>query len=382
MIPDFIQQKLNDRKKNNRFRILPELSFAKEKDFCSNDYFSLAIQNHPLDFFLQKELPQGSGGSRLISGNHPILNEVEKQVEKMAASQNQKALYFSSGYMANLGLLSAIGQKQITLFFDADIHASLKDGIRLSHANRIRFKHNDLNHLEHLLKKSKAREKFVVIESVYSMDGSLAPLEITFLCEKYHAYLIVDEAHGFGVFGQKGAGRFANENVFARILTFGKAAGCSGACVVASDTVIDYCINFARSFIYTTAPSPLLSSILLYNLIQLEQHAETWQNHLNKKVRLFQKNLYGNVKNLSPILGFVIPTENKVKEVANILQEKGFGIIPIVAPTVKAGQERLRISLHLHNPDEVILSLSHFLKHLSHLDAVIEQKNMQYDSNR
>ena len=169
----------------------------------------------------------------------------------------ESGLIFNSGYDANLGLFSCIAKKEDTLICDELIHASIIDGCRLSYANRFRFAHNDVEDLEDKLRRSKGNI-FVAVESVYSMDGDMAPLkEIAAVCKKYNASLIVDEAHATGLFGDQGRGLVSQhgleQEVFARVHTFGKALGCHGAVILGSETLRNYLVNFARSFIFTTA---------------------------------------------------------------------------------------------------------------------------------
>ena len=259
-------------------------------DFCSNDYLGLAKDKSLADQIaadqaawqaVQEEtVPvNGSSGSRLISGNHPYMEAFEKQCAEL--HQAEAALLFGSGFEANLGLISALAQKEHVIFCDKLLHASLIDGLRLSAAERRIFKHNDLNDLIHLLEQYPAETmKWVVVESVYSMDGDMAPLkELIELKQRYSFELIVDEAHAGGVYGSQGAGLCVDlglENeIFARVVTFGKAWGNAGAVVLGSETLRSYLINFARPFIYSTAPTPhhvlSLQTTLSLSLIHISE---------------------------------------------------------------------------------------------------------------
>ncbi|MGZ5245809.1 MAG: aminotransferase class I/II-fold pyridoxal phosphate-dependent enzyme, partial [Flavitalea sp.] len=226
-------------------------------DFCSNDYLGIAT-NQLLKESINGELSTGSGGSRLLSGNYELIERTE---DRIAAFHGAEAgLIFNSGYDANLGLLSCIGQKGDTYLYDNLSHASIRDGIRLSFAESFSFMHNDVEDLERKLK-SATGQVTVVTESVFSMDGDLAPLkEIAELCQRYEAFLIVDEAHATGIVGASGEGLVQelklNEKCFARVHTFGKAVGTHGAIVLGSCELRDYLINFSRAFMYTTALPP------------------------------------------------------------------------------------------------------------------------------
>ena len=259
---DFLQEALQKRISNSSLR---KLSVRKNLiDFCSNDYlgfarsteiFEMAKQYSEESFHLN-----GSSGSRLISGNTEIAENLENYLAKFHLSES--ALLFNSGYDANLGLFSSVLGRNDTVIFDENIHTSVKDGIRLSPAKKVSFRHNDLVQLEAKINSAQGNI-FVAIESVYSMDGDIAPLkDMAELCQKYTAKLIVDEAHSNGIYGKDGRGMCIDaeveKKVFARVYTFGKALGCHGAVVCGSEILKEYLINFARSFIYVRGfmPSP------------------------------------------------------------------------------------------------------------------------------
>ena len=335
-------------------------------DFCSNDYLGFARSQRLRDKVKlsvdQFELLSGATGSRSISGNTAFAEELEK---RLAGFHNAPAaLLFNSGYDANVGLFSSIARKGDVLITDELIHASIIDGCRLSYATRLRFAHNDINDLERKLSKARQNENnldaniFVAVESVYSMDGDMAPLpQIVDICRRHNANLIVDEAHATGIFGKQGRGLVnqsgLENDVFARVHTFGKAIGCHGAVVAGSNALRDYLINFARSFIFTTAlpMHSLLSISCAYDELQTGDPAV---ESLHERIRVFRNNFHlpGDailIESNSPIQCLVIPGSQRVKTVASRLQEKGFDIRAIVSPSVPAGSERLRISLHLHN---------------------------------
>ena len=252
----FLEKKLNERLNKNALR---ELKLPGNTiDFCSNDYLGI-VHNNLLKDKIPEELKTGSTGSRLLAGNYTLIEKVENQIAIFHKAE--AALIFNSGYDANIGVLSCIPQKGDTILYDQFCHASIRDGIRLSFAQSFSFAHNDMNEFEKKLKAIPAnigRKIFVVTESVFSMDGDFCCLnDIIVLCKKFNAHLIIDEAHATGVIGEKGEGLVQKENmqdeIFCRIYTYGKACGVHGAAVVGSKKLKNYLINFARSFIYTTA---------------------------------------------------------------------------------------------------------------------------------
>ena len=355
---NYIQQKLKNREDENALRTLKYNEGLI--DFCSNDYLGFATEKeiHILD----KELANyGATGSRLISGNHKITEETEDFIANFY--QSESALIFNSGYNANIGLFSALPQRNDTIIYDELIHASIRDGIKLSNATSFSFKHNNIEQLEIKLKKASGNV-YVAVESIYSMDGDAAPLiEILDICNKYDAALIVDEAHAVGVYG-KGKGLCAElgieNDVFARVVTFGKAYGCHGAAVLGNKLLRDYLINFSRAFIYTTA-LPLHSILTIRKAHHfLNQNLDRIEK-LKSNIECFQ-HLTFNFKLLtlnsqSAIQCIIMPGNDKVKKIAAQIQGKGFDVRPILSPTVPKGQERLRICLHSFNTIEQINNL-------------------------
>ncbi len=294
----------------------------------------------------------GSTGSRLLSGNLTYTEDLEQQV---AAFHNSEAgLIFNSGYDANVGLFSSIPQRGDTIITDELIHASVIDGARLSYANRYTFRHNDLESLESKLKQAKGN-CYVVIESVYSMDGDTPPIvEILKLTKKYNAYLIVDEAHAVGLYKRGLTCALGLEDrIFARIITFGKALGCHGAIVLGSNLLRNYLINFARSFIYTTAASihQIASTKMAYELLQQSDEVIA---RLADNISLFQQNIKHNtayplLKSDSAIQCLLLNSSEKAKQMATHLQNAGLDVRAILSPTVPQGTERIRICLHAYN---------------------------------
>lgn len=346
--------------KREEQNLLRKLSLVNKRvDFTSNDYLGFA-RSPVLYQLIEEKISKsakrnGSGGSRLLSGNSKESEELESFLAKFHNAE--AALVFNSGYDANTGLFSSIAKKDDTLLYDELVHASIHDGIRLSKAGSFPFLHNNLTHLEERLKKSKGTI-FVAVESVYSMDGDIAPLkEISSLCKEYNANLMVDEAHATGVFGKGIVQNLKLENdVFARVHTFGKAMGCHGAVVFGSDILKTYLINYARSFIYTTA-LPLHSLISIECAYQLLDKSEHIQNALHDNIAYFRKKIKGSTQwldSISSIQSLVVPGNSEVRKLCKIIQEKDMDVRPILSPTVPKGKERIRVCLHSYNTKEEI----------------------------
>lgn len=346
----FLEKKLHERSALHALRSL-RLG-GKMEDYFSNDYLGI-VKNGLLEKKLTgTSYPNGSTGSRLLAGNYPLMEETEKQLSLFHDAPS--ALIFNSGYDANLGLLSCISQRGDLILYDKLSHASIRDGIRLSLAESFSFAHNDLHELETKLihhREPAGRNCFVVTESVFSMDGDMAPLpEIVNLCEKYDARLIVDEAHATGVIGNRGEGLMQflglHQHCFARIHTFGKALGCHGAVIMGSEILRDYLINFCRPFIYSTAlPPASVAAIQAAYQIFPGQLAE--REILKKLIALFDHPRFK--KSTSPIQCMIIPGNDQVKESAKNLTDHQLDVRPILYPTVPKGEERLRIALHSFN---------------------------------
>jgi 8-amino-7-oxononanoate synthase len=370
----FIQDRLKDRAENGSLRKLSDLRLPV--DFCSNDYLGFARSTalkEAIDTTLKgtKSYQNGSGGSRLLSGNTSFTEETEIFIADFHKAE--AGLIFNSGYDANVGLLSSLAQRGDTIISDELIHASLIDGARLTYANRYTFSHNDLTSLEAKLKVAKGNI-YVVIESVYSMDGDIAPIKaINELCKAYSANLIVDEAHALGVFGDHGKGLIQKEQlqheVFARIVTFGKALGCHGAIVLGSNTLRQYLVNFARSFIYTTAAS--LHNITAIKCAYQLLIEKDYTPLISAKIQCYAEALSGSgIKNQTANLGAIqtigCAGNAAAKAIAVKLQTQGMDVRAILSPTVKEGEERLRICLHTYNTDEEIEKLINEISKLSH----------------
>lgn len=358
-----LQAKLEKRKSEQLYRSL--IISKNEIDFCSNDYLGFAKNGLSKS---ANEFETGATGSRLISGNSIEAEEAEKKIAQFHSTE--AALIFNCGYMANIGLFSTIAGKGDTFVIDANAHASIIDGIRLSNANKFRFRHNDLSDLEKKLRLAKGT-KFVVVESIYSMDGDEAPLvKIVEICKKNKALLIVDEAHAIGVWGNNGAGLInkykLQKDVFAGIFTFGKALGLHGAAIAGSNTLKNYLINFARPFIYTTALPPN-SYVQIQKAYQLLP--ETERQPLFELIDYFRnsvRKMTSFMDSRSQIQGIIIGDNARAKALENHLFAKGIYAKAILSPTVAKGSERLRISLHSFNTknqvDLLLSEIKTFLK--------------------
>lgn len=368
-----LTEALDARKAEGALRTLktvPTLSI----DFSSNDYLGLArsVELRKLIDDRIHSIPEmlnGSTGSRLLSGNNQLIEEAEEELAQLFNAE--ACLIFNSGYAANLAVLSAIPKRGDTILYDELAHASLKDGARLSLATRLPFKHNDLNQLERKLEKTKGNV-FVVVESIYSMDGDSCPLvELVKLCNQFGAHLILDEAHSTGIYGEVGNGIACELNIHndipIRIYTFGKAMGVHGACVVGNHALKQYLINFARPFIYTTAPD-YTSIISATSAFRFLRDTLTLQNDLQHKIKVFKTQMHQHPQLLpsaSAIQSFIIPGNDQVRQAAQTLQQANLDVRPILSPTVTKDTERLRIILHTFNKDSEIKELAEKLHALS-----------------
>lgn len=365
--PHKLSHKLIQAKEKFLFRSL-KTNYPKI-DFSSNDYLGFSSQGylHQEMLTLEPTIKMGSTGSRLISGNSVLFNEIENEIAQFHHAES--ALIYNSGYDANLGLLSSVPQKGDLILSDELIHASLIDGIRLSFATHYKFKHNDVESLKELIVRHKDsfHEIYVVVESVYSMDGDSAPLvELAAFCNLYNLHLIVDEAHAIGVFGEQGKGLCQelniHDNCFARIYTYGKAMGCHGASIVGSEELKKYLINFSRSFIYTTAmpEHSLLAIKAAYQLLSNTTEIEKLRSNISY-FNSHQNNSSYFIESESAIHCKLVSGNKQVQEAEEKLYQLDVFVKSIKSPTVKEGQERLRICLHSFNTkQEIDLLLSTF----------------------
>ena len=364
-LPQNLSEKLEIRKQNNALRQLPNTTSLT--DFASNDYLgwsqSELIFDETHQLLLDRNIKNnGATGSRLLSGNHQLYTETEDFIARF--HQSESALIFNSGYDANVGFFSSVPQRGDLILYDELCHASIRDGIQLSKAKAYKFNHNDFEDLEQLIQRNPNTTIYIVTETVFSMDGDCPNLEeLVSVSNKYNCYLVVDEAHALGVFGERGEGLVQmlglQDEIFARIMTFGKGLGCHGAAIIGSLELKSYLVNFARSFIYTTGLSPhSVAAILvgyehlekdLFPILKLKENIVFFNQHKNM---LSLKPLF--VRSKSAIQSAIIPGNEKVKSIANQLHQKGFDVKAILSPTVPEGQERLRFCIHSYNSTEEI----------------------------
>ncbi|PPD56242.1 MAG: 8-amino-7-oxononanoate synthase [Methylotenera sp.] len=331
--------------------------------FCSNDYLGLA--NRPeLIAAMQKAAGDsgvGSGASNLITGHHRYHDALEKQLAEFV--DMPAALLFSTGYMANIGVIGALMGRHDAIFADKLNHACLNEGAYLSRAAFHRFAHNDVVALEKLLKQSTAKHKLIAADAVFSMDGDIAPLaEYLAFCEKYDAYLYIDDAHGFGVLGEHGKGSLSHLNLKSpRIImmaTLGKAAGVAGAFVAGEQVVIDYLIQKANSYVYSTPAPPALSATLSA-AVKLIENGDDLRAHLRLLITTFKANLTLKKWQILPsdtaVQPLVIGSNQAALQLSEHLQAQGILVPAIRPPTVPVNTARLRISLSAaHSVEDVI----------------------------
>ena len=337
--------------------------------FCSNDYLGLA--NRPeLIVAMQAAAGNsgvGSGASNLITGHHRYHDTLEKQLADFVGMP--AALLFSTGYMANIGVLGALVSRGDAIFADKLNHACLNDGGYYSMAEFKRFAHNDVAALEKLLQASKARHKIIAADAVFSMDGDIAPIpEYLKLCEQYDAYLYMDDAHGFGVLGKHGSGTLSHFGLKSpRIImmaTLGKAAGVAGAFVAGEQVVIDYLIQTAKSYVYSTPAPPALSATLSASLKLIEK-GDDLRAHLRHLIATLKQNLHLKRWQLMPsetaIQPLLIGSNHEALRVGEYLQKQGILVPAIRPPTVPVNTARLRISLSAAHKTEDVVKLAEAL---------------------
>lgn len=383
-LPLKLTKSIDIRKQQNAIR-----SLGSKKgliDFSSNDYLGLSDLKQ-IYFTAEKILTDynlmnnGATGSRLLSGNHQLFSPAEDFIANFHSAES--ALIFNSGYDANIGFFSSVPQRGDVIFYDELAHASIRDGISMSRAKAYKFKHNDTadlrGHIERSRKINEQSEIYIVTESVFSMDGDVPDLKtLAEFAEKQHCFLVIDEAHATGVFGIDGAGMVQElgiqDKVFARIITFGKALGCHGAAILGSTTLKEYLVNFARSFIYTTALPPHSVATILASYQYLKNKPEHVEGpeikKLKQNIEFFKAEIVANklqsffTESNSAIQSCIIQGNEKVKNTASKLEAKGYNVKPILSPTVPKGKERLRFCLHSFNSREEI---SEVLKTLAKL---------------
>lgn len=342
--------------------------------FCSNDYLGLA--SHPVlaDAICEsaRQWGTGSGGSHVVSGHMTPHDRLEKALADFVGAE--RALFYSTGYMANVGVVPTLVGRGDAVFADRLNHASLIDAVQLSRADHRRYAHCDMAQLEKMLSDSTAKNKLILSDAVFSMDGDLAPVNELFrLAEKYDAWLVLDDAHGFGVLGKEGRGSLNHCNLpfhprLVYIGTLGKAAGVSGAFIAGSNTVIEWLMQRSRSYIFTTATSPVIASAILASL-DLIKHSEDRRRHLQALITRLREGLKNTQWQLLPsftgIQPIVVGENDAVLNVSARLAGRGIWVPAIRPPTVPKGSARLRISLSAAHTEEHIAQLVDALKEIS-----------------
>lgn len=331
--------------------------------FCSNDYLGLA--NHPAVISALRSASEhygvGSGASHLVCGHSREHHALEEELAEFCG--RERALLFSTGYMANLGVITALLGKADGVFQDRLNHASLLDAGLLSGARFQRFTHGDTDNLRARLERTDARRKLVAVDGVFSMDGDLAPLPaLAAECERQNGWLMVDDAHGFGCLGPKGGGtleHYGLDQTQVPVLmgTLGKALGTFGAFVAGSEALIESLIQFARSYIYTTALPPAVAAASRVSLGLVR--SEPWRReHLQSLIGQFRSGadalgltLMGSPTAIQPVL---VGDEAKALALAERLEQRGFWVVAIRPPTVPAGSARLRVTLSADHTREQV----------------------------
>jgi 8-amino-7-oxononanoate synthase len=320
--------------------------------FCSNDYLGLAADPQIAGAMADaaRDHGVGSGASHLISGHHRLHEQLEAALARFTGMG--RSLTFSTGYMANLALVTSLVGRGDAVFSDTLNHASLIDACRLSRAEIHRYPHRDSALLDALLASSDARRKLVVTDAVFSMDGDIAPLpELLAICEQHDALLVIDDAHGFGVLGADGRGSLSHFGLASpRIVymaTLGKAAGVAGAFVAGSASLIEWLLQKGRTYIFTTAAPPAIAAAQS-KAVELIEHGEQRRAHLNALIAQFRKQLvlrrWSLLESRTPIQPLLIEGNEETLEVAARLMDEGLWVPAIRPPTVPANTARLRIS--------------------------------------
>jgi len=370
-----LAQELEHLKRTFRHR---SLELRRGIDFTSNDY--LGLSRHPalrdaIVRSLNTDSSVGAAGSRLLRGHQSGHAELEGFAAQFFGSE--KALYFSTGFLANYALFTGLPGRHDTIVFDALVHASVKEGIHASHAKHIKARHNDVNAFEDACKRARARgtkHLWLAVESVYSMDGDVAPIDdLLALARTFEAILIVDEAHATGILGGRGRGlaEGRHDDPVITLHTCGKGLGVAGALICAQATIVDYLVNTSRPFIYSTAP-PEIVAVAVKRALQLIDEEPWRRDRLGELSEIARRTLSGiNGANVpatatTQIVPVVIGAEERTLEVAEKCQDAGFDVRAIRPPTVPAGTSRLRVAISVdRTPDEITglgLALSEALR--------------------
>lgn len=357
---DELKSRLERFKVNDTFRRLNGTS-PQGIDFSSNDYLGIAHSSEAYGLFQniiskRKLSSLGSTGSRLISGDSEYADELEHMIANFHHAET--GLLFHSGYDANVALMATLPHRHDTVLYDEYVHASIRDGLRMNPCRSFSFKHNDIESLKARMNEVRGTV-YIVVESIYSMDGDVAPLkEMVEFCKQHNAILIVDEAHSNGLFGERGEGLVfklaLHKDVHVRLMTFGKALGVNGALVLGSNELKEYLINTARPFIYSTAPSPIflaaIEAAYSYNAqCGASLREQFWKNvaHLSDELSSFNRE--DVLMGVAGIHGVICRDSQTCRKISSQLNEKGFFVKPVVSPTVPKGKERVRVCIHSYN---------------------------------
>jgi 8-amino-7-oxononanoate synthase len=342
-------------------------------DFSSNDY--LGLSRHPELIAQSQKISEewgvGSGGSRLMSGDTSLHHQLESDIANFKGAE--ASLVFGCGYLANTGIIASLMKIDDVIFADKLCHASIIDGVRLSKCRFFRFNHNDINHLEELLKRHRSnyRNCLIVAESLYSMDGDIALIEeLIWLKKRYSAHLMVDEAHSIGVIGADGEGLISRDmakDVEIIIGTFGKALGSYGAFVACSEDIKKFLINNTRTFIYSTSlpPNVIAANIKAIEVVKKEPNLRKILQGASYEIRSgIRKRLNIDTKSQSHIIPIVVGSNEKALWLSSGLFEKGFYVKAICPPTVPEGASRIRLSVTVHHNYNIIQDLLRSLDEL------------------
>ena len=386
-----LQEDLNKRREAGLFRQtltaqspqgpLMKINGQQYLTFCSNDYLGLA--NHPqlIESFKQaaNDMGVGSGSAHLVNGHSQTHENLEQALAEFTG--REAAILFSTGYMANLGVVGALLDKQDAVFEDKWNHASLLDAGLLSGARFQRYLHNDLENLQARLARSEARRKLIVTDAVFSMDGDCADLTgLSHLAKQHDAWLMVDDAHGFGVLGKTGAGLCEENNLGPKDVqvlmgTLGKGFGTAGAFVAGSKELIEYLTNFARPYIYTTAMPAAIAAATLTSLDIVKSEPQR-REHLQKLISLFRVGATALGLNLmasnTPIQPIVIGEADEAIKLTEQLKQQGILVTAIRPPTVPQGTARLRVTLSAAHTEQQVLQLLDALKNITQASSTLE----------
>lgn len=364
-MPDSHERSLKALERRGRLRALAPRTGL---DFSSNDYLGLAESaalRNAAEAALAAGVPVGSGGSRLLRGNHPEHEALETEAAQFFGAET--ALYFGGGFVANAALFSTLPQREDVIVYDELIHASVHDGMRAGRAASVSARHNDPQAFASAIASWRAQggtgTPWIAVESLYSMDGDRAPLsDLIAIADQHQAMLVIDEAHATGVFGPEGRGlgaEFEGRDNVLSLHTCGKALGASGALLLAPRPIRDFLVNRCRPFIYATAPSPLMAAIVRRALELCRDEPER-RTRLQQRIATFGKTLterFGIVPSGSPIQPYIVGPDTQAVSLATELQQRGFDVRAVRPPTVPEGTARLRLTLTLNVNDADIARL-------------------------